>query len=824
MASALLATAAIGIVRECRYRSAYAATRNGVAQPTETERIAGGQWSQDHYSELNQINRKNVTKLKVAWTYDTGEQSVGMETTPLVVGRVMYGYTPSQKVIALDAATGELLWKFDSGINGKQPARGVAYWSDGNQSIVIAGIMNYLYALDAVSGRPIPGFGENGRIDLRKGLGGMMGNDYEKQSIVLTSPGVIFKNLVIVGGRDPEAPPAPPGDIRAFDVRTGKLVWDFHTIPHPGEPGYETWPPNAWKTAGAANNWAGMTMDEKRGTVYVPTGSAVPDFYGGARVGDDRWADCLLALDAATGKLIWSFQGVHHDLWDRDFPAPPALMRVRRNGKIVDAIAQTTKQGFVFVLDRDTGKPLFPVEERPVVMSSVPGEVSSKTQPFPLLPAPFARQTLTINDLTNRTPEAHAYAVKRFQTFVSGNEQFYPLTVAKETVTAPGYDGGGEYGGPGVDRLTDVLYVNSNNIVDTGGLELKDPNAGVGLSTYQTQCALCHRDNRGGSPPEFPSLIDVDKRMTQQQMIDNIHGGKGRMPSFPNIQEGQLMALLDYLRTGKDKSAEDATGGKKKKKVPEDTELQQDGTDASSAPLTGPANEDPVGARVYAKDCAICHGEKLEGVVPGFPGLVGVQNRLTAKQMIALIYTGKGRMPGFSPAKISDIEMQGLMRYLGARDMLSTPEEPEVAIMNRYRFTGYHKFLDADGYPAVSTPWGTLSAINLNTGKYLWKVPLGDYPELTAKGIPKTGSENYGGPIVTAGGLVIIAATVFDKKIHIYESRTGVLLWEYTLPYSSVATPTTYMADGKQYIVVASGGSKLTHGAPRGLYVAFALP
>lgn len=338
-------------------------------------------------------------RLRVAWIYDTHQPGPGIETNPLVVNNVLYTYTATQQVIALNAATGKLLWMFNSGIRAEQPVRGVSYWTDGKQAFVLAGIMNYLYELDAATGRPVITFGEQGRIDLRKDLRG----DYRHQSIVLTSPGIIFRDLIIVGGRNPETTPAPPGDIRAFNVHTGHLVWSFHTIPHPGEPGFSTWPPDAWKTAGAANNWAGMVIDNKRGVVYVPTGSAVPDFYGGARVGDDRFADCLFALDAATGKLLWSFQGVHHDIWDRDFPSAPVLVTVRRQGKAVDAVAQTTKQGFLFLLDRDTGKPLFPVEERHVVPSTVPGEVSSPTQPFPLLPAPYARQTVT----STISPGAH---------------------------------------------------------------------------------------------------------------------------------------------------------------------------------------------------------------------------------------------------------------------------------------------------------------------------------------------------------------------------------------------------------------------------------
>ena len=391
-----------------------------------------------------------------------------LEDNPLIVGRVLYAYTQSQKVIALDAATGKLKWKFDSGINGRQPSRGVAYWTDGKQRLIFAGVMHFLYCLDADTGKPVTSFGEGGRVDLRKDLGG----DYQLQSIAMTSPGIIYKDLIIVGGRNPESHPAPPGDIRAYDIHTGKLRWSFHTIPHPGEAGYETWPEGAWKNAGAANNWGGMTLDAERGIVYAPTGSAVSDFYGHDRIGDDLYADTLLALDAETGKRLWDFQGVHHDLWDRDFPAAPVLFPLKRNGKTVEALAQTTKQGYLFVFDRVNGKPLFPIHERKFPPSTVPGEVASPTQPVPDAPEPFARQRLTEDMLTNRTPEAHEWAVKQFRGFRSEG-QFVPLSTDRPTVVFPGFDGGAEWGGPAVDPANDILYVNASEMAATGMLALE---------------------------------------------------------------------------------------------------------------------------------------------------------------------------------------------------------------------------------------------------------------------------------------------------------------------------------------------------------------
>ena len=376
--------------------------------------IYGGTPENDHYSTLSQINRKNVKKLHIAWSYET-EQTGGLQTSPIIVEGVLYGLTPTQKVFALDAASGKVLWKFDSGVTGTQPARGLAYWSGEIEAgrverRIVVGIMNFVYALDAGSGMPIVSFGKDGRIDLREDLG----RDPTQQSIYITTPPVIYKDLMIIGGREAETLPASPGDIRAYDVRSGNLRWSFHTIPHPGESGYETWPAEAWKTSGAANNWAGMTIDQKRGIVFVPTGSAAFDFYGGDRVGDDLFADCLLALNAETGERIWHFQEVRHDLWDRDLPSPPVLLTVQHDGKKVDAVAQTSKQGFLFLFDRTNGSPIFPLECKPYPASDVVGEVAAKEQCLPSKPAPFARQLLTEGLLSQRTPEVHKWAVAKF--------------------------------------------------------------------------------------------------------------------------------------------------------------------------------------------------------------------------------------------------------------------------------------------------------------------------------------------------------------------------------------------------------------------------
>jgi glucose dehydrogenase len=747
----------------------------------------------DHYSSLKQINRGNVHRLQQAWRFDTGEAGQ-IQTNPMIVGRTLYAYTPTQKVIALDAATGKLKWKFDSGINGSQPARGFAYLAEGAHRMLFAGMMNYLYCLDAGTGAPITSFGEGGRVDLRKDLG----RPYETQSIALTTPGVIYKDVIIVGGRDPETHPAPPGWVRAYDVHTGALRWTFHTIPLPGDPGYETWPKDAWKTAGAANNWAGMTLDQQRGIVYVPTGSAVMDFYGGDRVGDDLYANSLLALDAATGKLLWHFQAVHHDLWDRDFSAPPALVTLQHNGKQVDALAETSKQGYIYLFDRVTGQPLLPITEKPYPASDVPGEVAAHTQPLPDWPEPFARQRLTADMLTTRTPEAHAWAVKQFADMRSDG-QFLPMTLDKLTIVFPGFDGGAEWGGPAVDPDSKILYVNSNEMAWIGGLTVPKPSGSPGEQTYREQCAICHGQDRTGSPPAFPSLVDVEKRLTPEKIADTVHKGTGRMPSFPNIDDTRLASLIEFLRTG---------GSPEQKK------------EMSAAPAeSAQAATDQAGAAVYRDHCAICHGDKREGIPPSFPMLIGLGSRLSAPQTTAMIHTGKGRMPAMPD--LEGQQLQALLRYLGVHESAGQgTDEPA----DRYEFTGYRKFLDPEGYPAFIPPWGTLSAIDLKTGRYLWKIPFGEYPELSAQGMKGTGSENYGGPIVTAGGVLFIGATVFDRKFHAFDAHTGKPLWETELPFAGMATPSTYMVDGRQFVVTVSSGGRDPKRPTGGSYIAFALP
>ena len=676
-------------------RRVHGATQQNTTVPNDWPVYNGGATG-NHYSPLTQINRDNVKQLQPVWRVDVGTEG-GLQTNPLIADEPSSSTAPRKKS---SPSTLQPAGRYGSSIQEsklRSPSRGFSYWTDGIQSMLFAGVMDHLYALDPATGKPIPTFGEGGSVDLRKDLGN---EDFTSNFDVLTSPGAIYKDMIIVGFRAPETHPAPHGDIRAYDVHTGKLRWSFHTIPHPSEPGYETWPEGAWKTAGAANNWPGMVVDQQRGIIFAPTGSAVDDFYGADRVGNDLYANCLLALDANTGKLIWHFQGVHHDIWDRDFPSPPVLVTVQRGGKSIDAVAQTSKQGFVYLFERTTGKQLFPLEEKSYPSSTVPGEVASPVQSLPLVPAPFSRQLLTADMLTNRTPEAHAWAVEQFSKFRSEG-QFIPLSVGKETIVFPGYDGGAEWGGPAVDPHKAIIYINANDVAWTGSLA-QNQTGGPGFTLYQSQCALCHGANRKGSPPQFPALLGVSDRLSDSAIESLIHTGKGRMSAFPAIQGDSLHALIKYLHTGP-------------------------GADASSE-----------------------HTDKVEAQ---------------------------------SPSGNSGVALQ-------------------------YHFTGYNKFLDPDGYPAVAPPWGTLNAIDLNTGKYLWKIPFGQYPELAAKGMTQTGSESYGGPILTASGLLIIGAPTstvrFAPTTAIPERYFGRAICH----SPENATPATYIVDGKQYIVIATSGAR----------------
>ncbi|GAB4009851.1 glucose/quinate/shikimate family membrane-bound PQQ-dependent dehydrogenase [Spirosoma migulaei] len=615
-------------------------SRSVHAQNDRSWSIYKGNEKSANYSPLTQLTVDNVSSLKPAWTFSMHDMPAGSppgtsECNPIVVDGVMYATSANQGAYALDAATGKEVWSFNP-IQGKTTGevnRGLTYWENGDDKRILTSANNFLYALDAKTGKPIAHFGDNGKVDLKVGL-----RDDPKKGfyVSLTTPGGIYKNLIIIGCRTPDTYGSQPGFIRAYDCISGKLVWTFHTVPYPGEPGYETWPKDAYKVVGGANNWAGLSIDSQRGMVFVALGSASYDFWGAERKGNNLYANCVVALNAATGKHIWHFQTVHHDMWDYDLPAPPALVTITKNGKAIDAVAQITKQGFVFVFNRETGESLFPIEERKVPQSQLPGEVSSPTQPVPLKPAPFARQLVTEADLTNYSAADHDSLVKQFRSMRYTG--LYSPPDLKGTIQFPGTRGGGEWGGAAFDAVSNLLYVKSNNA---------------------------------------PDLITIKK--------GTMHGA---------VEQVQLSA------------SQLATPGRS-------------------------ARDD---------------------------------------------------------------------QYVNS--------------------TGYKTWKDPSGNPAITPPWGTLSAIDLATGEYAWQIPLGNDAARQKPGAPETGQEGKAGPVVTAGGLLFISGTA-DNQLRAIDKKTGKLLWKTTLPGLANATACTYQANGKQYVALSVSGSAEN---PSGYMMAFALP
>lgn len=702
------------------------------------------------YSSNNQINRDNVAGLQIAWEYSTHDKDTGNRSqnqcNPLVTGGVLYGTSPRLKLFALDAGTGEQKWLFDPAAEDTsmkndraaslKVCRGLAYWQDssGNDRRLFYSVGNKTYAISAASGKPVRSFGKGGWIDLLENLD--RPND-PNSFIAANTPGIVYKDLLIIGARVSESADAAPGHIRAFDVRTGARRWIFHTIPHPGEFGYETWPDkDAWKKLGGANNWAGMSLDEGRGVVYVPTGTVSGDFYGGFRKGQNLFGNSLIALDAATGKYRWHFQTIHHDLWDRDLPANPNLVTLMHEGKKIDAVAQISKHGYVFLFDRSNGKPLFPIEEKPVPQQALPGEAPWPTQPIPTLPEPFARQTFTENDLTNISPEAHQEMLEKFR-LVKYGQLFMPPSKEGSWIY-PGFDGGGEWGGSAVDPETGILYVNSNempwaltmiDVPKDNGLDQSLKGRGHGV--YNRYCLSCHGPELKGNGVSYPSLVRIGSKYTESQIRRIVENGRNMMPSFRQMPEQEKGLLMAFLL---DKPGPKAVAG---------------------------------------------HSPKTKA------GLTGV------------------REPGSVPAS-------------GAVAPKSILDEVP------YTMTGYNRFLDKDGYPGIKPPWSTLNAIDLNSGKLLWKVPLGEFDTLKQKGFAATGTQVYGGPVVTRGGLVFIASTQ-DEKIRAFDKKTGKVLWEAKLPAAGFATPAVYALNGKEYLVIACGGGKVGNRSGDA-WVAFALP
>lgn len=679
------------------------------------------------FSALNQINRQNVTNLQVAWVYHSRDGSNNIQCNPIIVNGVMFAPTPGRHIVAVNAETGVELWRFKPEEPQGRPAfRGLVYWpgddvvgqasslsrgtgvspvpsvertvspnETGKLPVPLERVLfcagKYLYALNPKTGRPIPDFGEDGKTLLP----GVAQGDFG----AATAGPAIFARIIVVPGFEK--------DVWGFDVVTGKHLWTFHTVPQPGEFGYDTWDRTV---SYGANCWGGMALDEVRGIAYITTGSPKPNFIGVGHRGDNLFANCLVAIDARTGKRLWHFQEIRHDIWDLDIPAPPNLSTITREGKRVDVVSVCTKIGNTLLLDRVTGKPVFPFRLRRAPASDLRGELTSPYQPDPELPEPFSKMEYTAADLTDRNEEVAEQVLTQFKSATTG--WFRPFTEGRVNLFF-GIDGGAEWTGACVDQDTGRLYVTANHI--------------GWLITVA----------RNDDPPDDPK-----------------------------------------------------------------------------APKTR-------GQALYETTCAQCHGTNRLGIGTA-PALRGLRHRLTDEQIIHQVRTGSNAMPAHAEELISHPDLKALVDYLMLRDR-PLPPAPPAPERPRYRDAGYPKFYDHEGYPANKPPWGTLNCIDLNTGKLLWKVPHGEYPELAAAGVPKTGTENYGGPIVTAGGLVFCAGAR-DNKLWAYDKDTGAVLWSAKLPWTGSAPPATYQASGRQYVVIAStGGNKL--GTPYGdAYVAFALP
>ncbi|WP_379765774.1 outer membrane protein assembly factor BamB family protein [Flagellimonas marina] len=691
-----------------------------------------GGYENNAYSTLKEINTENVEKLDVAWVYRTGDNqtSSSIQCNPLIIDGILYATTATLKVVALNAATGEEVWKYDPASNGKEVKtgiggtnRGLTYWEDGEDKRLFYCVMNEIQSIDLKTGKLAPNFGNMGVVDLMDHLD----RDIDKETAFIrnTSPGVIYKDVIIMGSSLHESPGSLPGHIRAYDVRNGELKWIFHTIPHPGEFGYDTWPKDYYKIGGGANAWSGFSLDTERGIVYAPLGSPTHDFYGIDRKGKGLFANSLVALDASTGQYKWHFQVSHHDLWDYDIPTPPNLITVNHNGKKIDAVAQLTKQGLVFLLDRETGKPLFEVKELPVPQTNMIGESTWPTQPFPVKPQPFSRQSFDESLITDISEESHEYVKEQIKGYSLGS--IYTPPSESGIVQLPGFRGGAEWSGGAYDQETGIMYIGVNDIPNLVQLVEDTPYneeinefddfAAMGQNIYTNNCATCHGTDRKGNSV-FPSLTNIKDRITIKKTRDLLKNGRGMMPSFKHISENNRRAVLAYL-----------------------------------------------------------YGLNNKGV----RDLLPISEGKTAKRTSA------------------------------SHDTL-----------RRFKLKAYQQLRDQEGYPGIKPPWGKLCAVDLNSGEIKWEVPLGEYEELTKKGIPPTGTQLFGGGVVTAGGLIFIGASR-DEKFRALDKKTGEILWEFQLPVGGYATPSTYSVDGEQYVVIAAGGGGLQGTKSGDYYFAFKL-
>ena len=645
------------------------------------------------YSALKQITKDNVSQLEVAWTYHSEDGADNIQATPIIVGRTLFAPTPGRALVAIDAVGGIERWRFQLepvaqvALEDAAARRGLIYWpGDATHGPrLLFGGGNWIYALDPETGKPVAGFGQNGRTAIPTGA---------------TPTGAIYQHVYVTSGFS--------GDAYGYDLRTGEMLWRFHSIPKEGEFGAETW---VGPTRAGANGWGGLSMDDGRGIAYVSFGAARPDMVGVARLGDNLYSNCVVAIDALTGKRRWHFQDVRHDIWDLDVCAPPNLVTITRDGKQVDAVTGMSKGGHLLLLDRLTGKPIFPFRLRLAPASKLPGERTALYQPDPELPEPISDPEFKLSDITNRTKEAHDFVQKIVERSTYGF--FEPFTEGKPNLFI-GSRGGAEWSGAAVDVPTGRLYLTSNRWVSKVTVFKNDEwprdpkySPSAGELHYQQHCAACHGPNREGQGM-VPPLYAMKSRLKEEDVLALLKTGRGAMPPNLLLDDAQKTELLDYLYRRNQPPSRRSGGG-------------------------GQGGERPVST-----------------------------------------------------------------------------------------FDGYNFLVDHEGYPGINPPWGLLNCYDLNTGKILWRVPLGEHEELTKQGVPLTGSQSLGGATVTAGGLVFVAGTI-DQRLRAFDADTGKELWSAKLPFAGTSAPAIYEVDGRQYVVItATGGGKV--GGPKGdAYVSFAL-
>lgn len=692
----------------------------------------GGNNAGDRYSPLDQINLSNVSKLEVAWTYFAGDSTKPpkqIECQPIVVDGILYGTSPDLKLFALEASSGKRIWEYDPSatqIGYNSSNRGLNFWTDGKEKYIYYCGGSFLYCVNAKTGKLVPTFGEGGKVDLHVGLNTGY-YDISRMVVTATSPGVIYKDVLVLGSTVSEEGDALPGYVRGFDIHTGKLLWTFHTIPLPGEEGYDTWPPDAYKKVGGANNWSGMVLDEKKGVVFLGTGAPSPNFYGGNREGSNLFSDCILALNAKTGKMKWYFQTISHDVFDWDITSPANLATIKKDGKVIDVLIQATKDGLIYVLDRDTGKPIFPVEERPVPQSKLVGEKTWPTQKFPVKPDALVRQEISFKDTPDSINFPDSYQLFK-ENFLNDSFGVKYAPPSSEGTVAIGISGGAGWGGAAVDPAG-IFYINVSEVPWRVRMtDLKagiSKNASMGEVLYQLNCSVCHGAKREGSGNFFPGLINIKDKMSEGDVQNILKTGRGRMPSFQSLSQNDRNKIVGFLFNKVAKA----------------------------------------GSKIGKNDVELKDSSKTEDI--------------------------------------------------GESSKSDFPYKPPYLARNK-------ALIDRHGYPAITPPWGTLNAIDIATGKYLWKVPLGEFKRLSERGIKNTGTPNMGGPLVTAGDLVFISGTE-DEKLRAFNKRNGEVVWEFQLPTGAFATPITYEVEGKQYLVIAVGGVRGGH-KPGGWYMAFSLP